>query len=106
MDDDRFVVQPIAGIESNTSQDVLVPPVFDRDYPREHSRRMLTMDFRPLLDAATASPTTPTATARSTKTTSRSVRPSPIRSPAASPAKRRVFVKAAWLKSTAQSVAA
>jgi hypothetical protein len=48
-DDDRLVAQPIAGIESNTNQDVLVPPVFDRDYPREHSRRILTMDFRPLL---------------------------------------------------------
>lgn len=49
MDDDRFLIQPIAGIESNSKPDPLRPNDFDRDYPREHSRRMLTMDFRPLL---------------------------------------------------------
>ncbi len=49
IDDDRFIVQPIAGIESPADQDVLGPPVFDRDYPRQHSRRMLTLDFRPLI---------------------------------------------------------
>jgi hypothetical protein len=49
MEDDRFVVQPIAGIESPNAQDVLTPPVFDRDHPRQHSRRMITFDFRPLI---------------------------------------------------------
>lgn len=48
--DDRFVVQPIAGIETNSARGIqLAPNDFDRDYPRQHSRRMITMDVRPLL---------------------------------------------------------
>lgn len=43
LQDDRFVVTPISGIANETSSD------FDRDYPRQHSRRMLVHDFRPLL---------------------------------------------------------
>jgi hypothetical protein len=42
-DDDRFVVQPVSGIMQESAAE------FDRDYPRENSRRMLTLDFRPLL---------------------------------------------------------
>ncbi len=48
-DDDRFLIQPIAGIESPASIDPAGAAEFDRDYPREHSRRVLTVDIRPLL---------------------------------------------------------
>ncbi|MGQ0503051.1 MAG: hypothetical protein ACT4P0_10680 [Panacagrimonas sp.] len=47
-DDDRFLIQPISGIESPKSIDP-AGSGFDRDYPREHSRRLLTVDIRPLL---------------------------------------------------------
>lgn len=43
LQDDRFTVTPVSGIANETSAD------FDRDYPRQHSRRMLVHDFRPLL---------------------------------------------------------
>lgn len=48
-DDDRFLVLPISGIESPASIDPDGSVEFDRDYPREHSRRVLTLDVRPLL---------------------------------------------------------
>jgi len=48
-DDDRFLILPISGIESPASIDVDGAAEFDRDYPREHSRRVLTLDVRPLL---------------------------------------------------------
>lgn len=48
-DDDRFLIQPISGIESPASIDPVGAVEFDRDYPREHSRRVLTIDIRPLL---------------------------------------------------------
>ena len=48
-DDDRFLVLPISGIESPASIDPDGAVEFDRDYPREHSRRVLTLDVRPLL---------------------------------------------------------
>jgi len=48
-DDDRFLIQPVAGIESPASIDPAGAAEFDRDYPREHSRRVLTLDIRPLL---------------------------------------------------------
>lgn len=48
-DDDRFLVLPISGIESPASIDPAGSVDFDRDYPREHSRRILTLDIRPLL---------------------------------------------------------
>ena len=48
-DDDRFLIQPISGIESPASIDPVGAVEFDRDYPREHSRRLLTVDIRPLL---------------------------------------------------------
>ena len=48
-DDDRFLILPIAGIESPGSIDPDGAVEFDRDYPREHSRRVLTVDIRPLL---------------------------------------------------------
>lgn len=48
-DDDRFLIQPISGIESPASIDLDGAVEFDRDYPREHSRRLLTLDIRPLL---------------------------------------------------------
>ena len=48
-DDDRFVVLPISGIESPGTIDPDGAVEFDRDYPREHSRRVLTIDVRPLL---------------------------------------------------------
>lgn len=48
-DDDRFLILPISGIESPGSIDPNGAVEFDRDYPREHSRRVLTLDIRPLL---------------------------------------------------------
>lgn len=48
-DDDRFLIQPVSGIESPASIDPAGSADFDRDYPREHSRRLLTVDVRPLL---------------------------------------------------------
>ncbi len=48
-DDDRFLILPISGIESPASIDADGAAEFDRDYPREHSRRVLTVDIRPLL---------------------------------------------------------
>ncbi len=48
-DDDRLMVLPISGIESPASIDPDGAVEFDRDYPREHSRRVLTVDIRPLL---------------------------------------------------------
>ena len=48
-DDDRWLVLPISGIESPGSIDPDGAVEFDRDYPREHSRRVLTVDIRPLL---------------------------------------------------------
>ncbi len=48
-DDDRFLILPISGIESPASIDADGAVEFDRDYPREHSRRVLTVDIRPLL---------------------------------------------------------
>ncbi|MFX8652913.1 hypothetical protein ABTM19_19520, partial [Acinetobacter baumannii] len=39
-DDDRFLIQPISGIESPASIDLDGAVEFDRDYPREHSRRL------------------------------------------------------------------
>lgn len=48
-DDDRFIIQPIAGIEAPPALDPAGSIDFDRDYPREHSRRVLTVDVRPLL---------------------------------------------------------
>ncbi len=48
-DDDRWMILPIAGIESPASVDPVGAVEFDRDYPREHSRRVLTVDIRPLL---------------------------------------------------------
>lgn len=48
-DDDRFLIQPVSGIESPASVDPAGSADFDRDYPREHSRRLLTVDVRPLL---------------------------------------------------------
>jgi hypothetical protein len=48
-DDDRLLVLPISGIESPASIDPDGSAEFDRDYPREHSRRVLTLDVRPLL---------------------------------------------------------
>jgi hypothetical protein len=48
-DDDRFLIQPVSGIESPPSIDPAGSADFDRDYPREHSRRLLTIDVRPLL---------------------------------------------------------
>ncbi len=42
-DDDRFVIQPIAGIQS------LGDTEYERDYGREHSRRILMVDIRPLV---------------------------------------------------------
>lgn len=48
-DDDRFLIQPISGIESPGTVDPDGAVEFDRDYPREHSRRVLTIDVRPLL---------------------------------------------------------
>jgi hypothetical protein len=48
-DDDRFLILPISGIESPKSIDAAGSIDFDRDYPREHSRRLLTVDIRPLL---------------------------------------------------------
>ena len=53
-DDDRFVIQPISGIESPPSIDPAGSLDFDRDYPREHSRRVLLVDIRPLLSKGTA----------------------------------------------------
>ncbi|MGQ0621320.1 MAG: hypothetical protein ACT4QA_15575 [Panacagrimonas sp.] len=47
-DDDRFIIQPVSGIESPPAIDP-AGGGFDRDYPREHSRRVLTVDVRPLL---------------------------------------------------------
>lgn len=48
-DDDRFLILPISGIESPATIDPNGAVEFDRDYPREHSRRVLTLDIRPLL---------------------------------------------------------
>lgn len=48
-DDDRFLILPISGIESPPAIDPTGAAEFDRDYPREHSRRVLTLDIRPLL---------------------------------------------------------
>lgn len=48
-DDDRFLIQPISGIESPAEIDPNGAAEFDRDYPREHSRRVLSVDIRPLL---------------------------------------------------------
>ncbi|SEQ39865.1 hypothetical protein SAMN04488038_10654 [Solimonas aquatica] len=48
-DDDRFLIVPISGIESPGSIDPNGAVEFDRDYPREHSRRVLTLDVRPLI---------------------------------------------------------
>ncbi len=42
-DDDRFIIQPISGIQSPGDTE------YERDYPREHSRRMLMVDIRPLV---------------------------------------------------------
>jgi hypothetical protein len=53
-DDDRFMVLPVSGIESPKSIDAAGSIDFDRDYPREHSRRVLTVDIRPLLAKGTA----------------------------------------------------
>ncbi|MDB5969727.1 MAG: hypothetical protein JWQ90_2177 [Hydrocarboniphaga sp.] len=57
-DDDRFLVLPVSGIESPKSIDAAGSIDFDRDYPREHSRRVLTVDIRPLLAKGTASTAT------------------------------------------------
>ncbi len=57
-DDDRFLIQPISGIESPQTIDAAGSKDFDRDYPREHSRRVLTVDIRPLLAKGTASTAT------------------------------------------------
>lgn len=48
-DDDRLLILPISGIESPAAIDPDGAVEFDRDYPREHSRRVLTLDIRPLL---------------------------------------------------------
>ncbi len=48
-DDDRFLIQPVSGIESPAEIDPAGSADFDRDYPRQHSRRLLTVDIRPLL---------------------------------------------------------
>lgn len=40
---DHFMIMPVAGIQSPGD------PVFNRDYPGEHSRRVLVLDIRPLL---------------------------------------------------------
>jgi hypothetical protein len=48
-DDDRFLIQPVSGIESPPAIDPAGSADFDRDYPRQHSRRLLTIDVRPLL---------------------------------------------------------
>ncbi|MGQ0699197.1 MAG: hypothetical protein ACT4PZ_13250 [Panacagrimonas sp.] len=53
-DDDRFLIQPVSGIESPASIDPAGSADFDRDYPREHSRRLLTVDIRPLLSKGRA----------------------------------------------------
>lgn len=53
-DDDRFLVLPIAGIESPGAIDPDGAVEFDRDYPRQHSRRVLTVDVRPLLQRGRA----------------------------------------------------
>ncbi|WP_157623119.1 hypothetical protein [Solimonas soli] len=53
-DDDRFLILPISGIESPKSIDAAGSIDFDRDYPREHSRRILTLDVRPLFAKGTA----------------------------------------------------
>lgn len=57
-DDDRFLVLPISGIESPKAIDAAGSIDFDRDYPREHSRRVLTVDIRPLLAKGTANTAT------------------------------------------------
>jgi len=57
-DDDRFLVLPISGIESPKAIDAAGSIDFDRDYPREHSRRVLTVDIRPLLAKGKADTTT------------------------------------------------
>ncbi len=46
LDDDRFLILPIAGHHAPLT----FPPVFDRDYAREHSRRVLVLDVRPLIN--------------------------------------------------------
>jgi hypothetical protein len=48
-DNDEYLVLPVSGIESPASIDPDGAAEFDRDYPREHSRRILTLDIRPLL---------------------------------------------------------
>lgn len=53
-DDDRFIIQPVSGIESPAAIDPAGSADFDRDYPREHSRRVLLVDVRPLLAKGTA----------------------------------------------------
>ncbi len=53
-DDDRFLVLPVSGIESPPEIDPAGSIDFDRDYPREHSRRLLTVDIRPLLSRGRA----------------------------------------------------
>jgi hypothetical protein len=49
--DDRFVIQPVQGIETNTAKGLqFAKSSFDRDFPREHSRRVMVLDIRPLVD--------------------------------------------------------
>src|ERR1700741_3086039 len=45
--DDRFLVQPIQGTWSPGD------PVYNRDYPGEHSRRVIVLDIQRLLRAGT-----------------------------------------------------
>jgi hypothetical protein len=47
--DDKFLLMPVAGIQSPGD------PVYNRDYQREHSRRVIVLDIRPLT-AKRASP--------------------------------------------------
>ena len=46
-DDDRYMYLPIAGVQSPGD------PVYNRDYPGEHDRRVLALDIRPLLRKGT-----------------------------------------------------
>lgn len=46
-DDDRYMYLPISGVQSPGD------PVYNRDYPGEHDRRVLTLDIRPLLRKGT-----------------------------------------------------
>lgn len=44
---DRFLILPVAGIQSPGD------PIYNRDYPGEHSRRVVVLDIRPLLAKGT-----------------------------------------------------